>query len=95
MAADYQLTSNQDLVIRAADRAFIPNGHRWWSEYQTWLAAGNTPDPADPPPVPLDLSDINNLDKVLKALGIGLGALMGKTPAQVRTAIQQAYQALS
>lgn len=35
-------------VIRKADGALIPcnEGNRDWREYQEWLAAGNTPDPA-------------------------------------------------
>lgn len=39
-------------AIRLADRAFIPGvgGNRDWREYQKWLAAGNVPLPADPPP---------------------------------------------
>ena len=39
-------------VIRASDRASIPNDdrNRDWRAYQEWLAAGNT---ADPIPVPV------------------------------------------
>jgi hypothetical protein len=28
-----------------------PNNRHWW-EYQNWLAAGNTPEPAEPEPEP-------------------------------------------
>jgi hypothetical protein len=47
----YKLT--EDGVIDTETGASIPNaeGNRHWREYQEWLAAGNTPDPADPPPV--------------------------------------------
>lgn len=46
----YKLTTDQ-VVIRLADNAFIPadNGNRDWREYQEWLAAGNSPEPADQP----------------------------------------------
>ena len=46
--ADYKLREGG--VIRTADWAQIPdnNANRDWREYQRWLAAGNTPDPADP-----------------------------------------------
>jgi hypothetical protein len=45
----YKLLENG--VLRLSDNASIPNdpGNRHWQEYQTWLAAGNTPDPADEP----------------------------------------------
>ena len=42
----YQLTQNPDQVIRLDDGASIPRGHRWWDDYESWLAAGNTPLPA-------------------------------------------------
>tara|TARA_R110000868_G_scaffold63103_2_gene190254 strand:- start:109 stop:414 length:306 start_codon:yes stop_codon:yes gene_type:complete len=34
-----------DTVKRLSDGAFVPKAH---PDYQAWLAAGNTPDPADP-----------------------------------------------
>jgi len=42
----YQLTENPDQVTRLDDGASIPRGHRWWDDYEAWLAAGNTPQPA-------------------------------------------------
>lgn len=29
-------------------------GNRHWEEYQDWLAAGNTPEPPDPMPQPIE-----------------------------------------
>jgi len=49
----YQLTSG-DTIHRLADNAFIPPdpANIDYAEYQQWLAAGNTPDPAPAPPTP-------------------------------------------
>ncbi len=41
----YRLTDSTDQVIRLDDGANIPRGHRWWDDYEAWLAAGNTPQP--------------------------------------------------
>lgn len=45
----YKLT-NGSSIIRVADGASIPAdpANRDYAEYQEWIAAGNTPDPADP-----------------------------------------------
>lgn len=42
----YKLTENPDQVIRLEDGALIPRGHRWWGDYEAWLAAGNVPQTA-------------------------------------------------
>lgn len=49
--ATYKLAS---FGVKHSSGANIPAdpGNRDWREYQQWLAAGNTPDPADPPPAP-------------------------------------------
>lgn len=44
---EYQLTDDPDLVKRLTDNTFIPRGHRFWQEYETWLAAGGIPVPVE------------------------------------------------
>jgi hypothetical protein len=61
MTMSYKLTKSG--VQRLADVAFIPNaaGNTDWQEYQKWRAAGNTPLPADPDPVPVPPKDLLDL----------------------------------
>lgn len=45
----YKLTRDNNSIIRLTDGAHIPMapGNRDYNEYQEWLAAGNTPEPAE------------------------------------------------
>jgi hypothetical protein len=59
--------------------------NRHWQEYQSWLAAGNVPDAADPEPVPdTDLQKAATIlqnDPVFRALVKVLAVRFGITPA--------------
>lgn len=56
-------------VQRISDGAFIPDDPRNhdWRDYQAWLAKGNTPQAADPPP-PLAKDEIAELKTRIAAL---------------------------
>lgn len=43
---NYQLTKDPATVIRLPDGATVPLHHRFWDEYQQWLASGGVPLPA-------------------------------------------------
>lgn len=43
---------------------------------------------------PIDFSDVDNVEKALKALGLVCAAWNGKTPAQLKTAFKTAWDSL-
>lgn len=41
----YRLTADPDTVIQLPSGATVPKGHRFWVDYEKWLAAGGKPEP--------------------------------------------------
>ncbi len=62
----YQLTTSNSikLTLPSGSTLFLPaenNGTPEWRDYQAWLAAGNTPEPAPEPPAPVVLTPAEKL----------------------------------
>lgn len=77
----YLLTTDPDVVIRSDDNTSIPRNHRWWDDYETWCAAGNTPVPVFHPTlaeVKLDLC--TQVDASADAAYIAIG---GPSPGRL------------
>lgn len=73
---------NEKFIKRIDDGATIPNDDKNhdWIDYQAWLALGNVPDPADPPPPPTQ----DEIDTAAAKQYAKLTALRAMTPTQVQ-----------
>ena len=72
----YQLTTSNSikLPLENGSTMFLPpqnNGTPEWREYQAWLDAGNTPEPAPEPPAPPVLTT----EQKLEAAGLTVAEL--------------------
>ena len=72
-----------------------PNNRTWVREHiQEALDRGVVIEAKDPDPV-IDLSDVDQIEKAIKALGLVVAAWSGKTPAQLKAAFKTAWSSLS
>jgi hypothetical protein len=72
-----------------------PNNTTWIRErIEEAIAGGMVIQSEDPPPTPIDFSDINNLDKIIKAIGLTIAEVSGKTPVQIRDIFKAKYETL-
>jgi hypothetical protein len=94
----YKLTNSN--TIRRAEGACIPAdpANTDYQQYQEWLAAGNTPEPADPPPNPRPAEILARLAEIdmesiraLRAIQAGRGKLFD---TQKLTALEDEAEAL-
>ena len=61
---------------------------------QRWLDEGGVIAPAADRPAPVDLADVDNVEKALKALGLVVATWTNHSPAQLKAAFRQAWNSL-
>ncbi len=92
----YKWIRTNEMVKRLADNANIPCvvGNSDFAKFQEYVASGGQVDAADPLPLPTDYSNLDNLDKTLRAIGLLIAQYTGKTPAQVKQDFVAKYNSL-
>ena len=102
--AEYKWTDTNKIVKRLADGASIPCvvGNSDFKQFQEYVAGGGQVDAADPPP-PIDLSNMDNMDRILKSVGLlmrdycnalNAGTYTNKSVAQLKADFAAKYNSL-
>ena len=101
----YKWIRTNESVLRLADNANIPcaPGNTDFKQFQEYVAGGGQVDAADPPPPAIDLSDMDNMDRILKAVGLlmrdycnalNAGTYTNKSVAQLKADFAAKYNSL-
>ena len=101
----YKWIRENEMVLRLADNANIPcaPGNSDFAKFQEYVAGGGQVDAADPPPPPINLSDMDYMDRILKAVGLlmrdycnalNAGTYTNKSIAQLKADFATKYQSL-
>ena len=93
----YKWLKENVMVQRLADSACIPNDERNtdWQTFQKWLAAGNTPQPADLPPAPDSRLVLDAEERAAARLDSAILNLADATPFQLRQWAQNNFPSLT
>ena len=101
----YKWIKTDEVVRRLSDGACIPcaPGNTDFAKFQEYVAGGGQVDAADLPPPPINLSDMDNMDRILKSIGLlmrdycnalNAGTYTNKSVAQLKADFAAKYNSL-
>lgn len=101
---EYKWIRTDEVVLRRSDRTsfLCVVGNTDFAKFQEYVAGGGQVDAADPPP-PIDLSNMDNMDRILKSVGLlmrdycnalNAGTYTNKSVAQLKADFAAKYNSL-